>query len=139
VILFHNGTVLTLDGEPGLAEALLVREGRVAEVGGPELVERVGDTASSIDLAGGAVVPGFIDAHTHFSFSAFQPEMVDCSTPPLESLEEVLATIASHCAEVPADAWVRGWGFHSMQVRVGTRPAASSTRSLRRIPSSSST
>jgi predicted amidohydrolase YtcJ len=122
VLLFHNGTVITLDGESGLAKAVLVREGRVAEVGGPELVERVGGTASSIDLAGRVVVPGFIDAHNHFSFSAFQPDMVDCSTPPLESLEEVLVNVARHCEGVPADVWVRGWGFHSSQVREGRNP-----------------
>jgi predicted amidohydrolase YtcJ len=122
VILFHNGTVLTLDGDRGLAESLLIDEGRVAGVGGPELAERVGGAATPIDLAGRVVVPGFIDAHNHFSFSAFEPDMVDCSTPPLESLEEVLATIARHCEDVPADAWVRGWGFHSSQVREGRNP-----------------
>jgi predicted amidohydrolase YtcJ len=122
VLLFHNGTVITLDGESGLAKAVLVREGRVAEVGGPELVERVGGAAKQIDLGGRVVVPGFIDAHNHFSFSAFQPDMVDCSTPPLESLVDVLATVARHCEGVPADAWVRGWGFHSSQVREGRNP-----------------
>lgn len=120
--LFHDGDVVTVDGASRVAEALLVRDGRVAEVGGEELVERAGEEAVRVDLGGRTVVPGFIDAHNHFSFSAFEPDMVDCSTPPLESLDELLGQVANHCAGLPDGLWVRGWGFHSSQVKEGRNP-----------------
>lgn len=122
VTLFHNGTVLTLEPSRPRGEALLIRDGKVVEVGGPRLVEEIGEDVNLVDLARATIVPGFVDAHNHFSFSAFEPEMVDCSTPPLESLQEVLGRIAAHCSQAPAGAWVRGWGYHASQVSEHRNP-----------------
>jgi predicted amidohydrolase YtcJ len=122
VILFHNGTILTLEQSRPRAEALLVRDGAVAEVGGPSMVDAAGEDVTTVDLAGATVVPGFVDAHNHFSFTAFEPEMIDCSTPPLASLSEVFEQIADHCSRAPAGAWVRGWGFHASQISEGRNP-----------------
>ena len=48
------------------------REGRIVFVGGADEWRRVGavtDDAVKIDAGGGAVVPGFVDAHTHAIFA----------------------------------------------------------------------
>lgn len=119
-VLFHNGTVVTMDEAMPMAERVLVRSGRVAGVGGPGL--NTPQDARMVDLGGRTVVPGFIDAHTHVSFSAFEPEMLDCTTPPRESLGQVLDEVADHCATTPDGAWVRAWGFHSSQVREQRNP-----------------
>jgi predicted amidohydrolase YtcJ len=119
-VLFHNGTVVTMEEAVPTGDAVLVRDGRVADVGGPGLTRPPG--ARVVDLGGRALVPGFIDAHNHFSFSAFEPEMVDCSTPPLESLRQVLDELASRCAATPEGAWVRAWGFHGSRVRERRNP-----------------
>jgi predicted amidohydrolase YtcJ len=119
-VVFHNGTAVTMDETMPTAEAVLIRDGRVAEVGGPDLKGPQG--ARVVDLGGRTLVPGFIDAHNHFSFSAFEPEMIDCSTPPLESLGQVLDEVARRCATIPDGVWVRAWGFHSSQVRERRNP-----------------
>src|SRR5579883_3343848 len=60
--LIKNGLVVDGSGAPGVAADLAVKDGRIAAVG-PALE---GEAASTIDAAGRAVAPGFIDPHTHF-------------------------------------------------------------------------
>ncbi|MFP3459959.1 amidohydrolase [Arthrobacter globiformis] len=81
-----------------------------------------GPDTEVLDLSGKTVVPGFIDAHNHLSVAAFAPDSVDCSTPPLTSLDEVLEVIERHCRTVPPGQWVRGMNFHASHVREQRNP-----------------
>jgi predicted amidohydrolase YtcJ len=65
-VVFHNATVLALDGAGGRHEAMAVADGKVLAVG-DELAVRAaaGDRARVVDLDRRVVVPGFIDAHNH--------------------------------------------------------------------------
>ena len=65
--LFENGTILTMEERMPAAQALLVRDGRIAAVGAREAVaaQASGD-AERVDLAGRAVMPAFLDSHSHF-------------------------------------------------------------------------
>lgn len=65
-LILHSGRVITLDKASTVAEAVSVRDGRIAAVGpSPELLRDAGPWTRRIDLAGRAVVPGFFDAHPH--------------------------------------------------------------------------
>ncbi|MGH1574358.1 hypothetical protein ACRAWG_31525 [Methylobacterium sp. P31] len=51
---------------PQYADALVVRDGRIAFVGGAaEAQEKAGPAAMIVDLHGRTLLPGFIDAHGH--------------------------------------------------------------------------
>src|SRR5260370_34248298 len=45
---------------------LLIRDGRVAGCGDYQVLRSANPDAASADLRGGFLLPGFIDAHTHF-------------------------------------------------------------------------
>ncbi len=61
--LFVNGTVLAMAPTFPVAEALAIRDGRVAAVGGTDEVLWLRDDGSElVDLGGKTVVPGFLDA-----------------------------------------------------------------------------
>ena len=121
--ILTNATVLTLDPAGRRAAALGVRDGRIAAVGDEAAVRStLGPDAVITDLHGHTIVPGFIDGHTHFIFSAFEAAQVDCSTPPLATLAEVLERVRLAAAEAVAGQWVRGWGFHWSRVRERRNP-----------------
>ena len=65
-VLFINGHILTLDDADTVASTLVVTGERIAAVGGADLAERY-QAATTIDLAGTTLMPGFIDSHTHIN------------------------------------------------------------------------
>ncbi len=63
--LFYGGTILTMD-HARTAEAVLTENDTILAVGSlAELEAQAGD-CQRVDLRGGALLPGFIDAHSHF-------------------------------------------------------------------------
>ena len=67
-LLLHGGRVLSPRG-PGTdrrrPSAVLLRAGRVAAVGGDELVSAVGAEVARVDLHRRLLTPAFVDAHVH--------------------------------------------------------------------------
>ena len=59
------GTVYTMAGPPIENGTVLISNGKITAVGGPELP--VPAEAQCIDAAGCWVTPGFIDAHSHLA------------------------------------------------------------------------
>ena len=122
-LLLCNAIVRTVDARDLVAEAVLIGAGKIIAVGtNAELRALAGPEVEVVDLAGATVVPGFIDAHNHLSIAAFAPDCVDCSTPPMSSLAEVLGAIEAHCRKAPPGQWVRAMGFNLFHVREMRNP-----------------
>ncbi len=65
-LVFLGGRVYTLNPDRPWAEAVAVRGGKIVAVGdATTLAERIGPGTRQIDLAGGILLPGFIDSHSH--------------------------------------------------------------------------
>jgi imidazolonepropionase len=62
------GRLVTQAGPPVLAAAVLIRAGRVAWTG-PDRELPAGPDLPELDAAGGCVLPGFVDAHTHLMWA----------------------------------------------------------------------
>ena len=121
--ILHHGTFLTMDGAGRRVEALGIRDDRIIAVGSVgEVRAAVRPDADEVDLAGSTVVPGFIDGHTHFINGAFEALQVDCSTPPIATLAEVLERLRVAAAAAEPGQWIRGWGFHWSRVRERRNP-----------------
>ncbi|OBJ44793.1 hypothetical protein A5630_15405 [Mycolicibacterium mucogenicum] len=113
-----NGVVRTVDARDTVAEAVLIQGGRFAAIGSASDIRALaGPDTTVYDAEGRTVVPGFIDPHNHLSLAAFEPVSVDCHTPPLASIDEVLDAISRHCRNVPIGQWVRGVGYAVPGVR----------------------
>jgi predicted amidohydrolase YtcJ len=65
-LIFHNGTVLTMEGESWDAEAIAIRGDKILLVGNEsDVLALQGPGTQVVDLMGRILMPGFVDAHTH--------------------------------------------------------------------------
>ena len=65
-LLVKNAVVYTVDKNFTVANAFVVRKGKIIAVGADDSLEKIYRAHSVIDAEGKAVYPGFIDAHAHF-------------------------------------------------------------------------
>lgn len=107
-LVLRGGVIWTgvADAEP--ARALAIADGRIlavsTEADGLDSLTTPGTRV--IDLAGRAVVPGFVDAHTHFLTGGFQlgsVDLRDARTP-----DEFARRIADFAATLAPGEWITG-------------------------------
>lgn len=121
--LITNAVVRSVDEDDSVHEAVLIERGRIAAVGSEaDLRLKASHQAEVLDAGGRTVVPGFIDAHNHMSFAAFAPVAVNCMTPPLASMDEVLEVIRAHCSNLIRGQWASGFGFDMSKIREQRTP-----------------
>ncbi len=64
--VFTGGTILTVDATFSNAEAMAIRGNRILAVGSQgDVRSAAGADVTVVDLAGRAILPGFVDPHTH--------------------------------------------------------------------------
>src|SRR5712692_4841238 len=69
-ILIKSGTIVTMDQKGSIADGdLLIRDGRLASIGGETSAQAVDET---IDAHGCAVLPGFVQTHIHLCQTLFR-------------------------------------------------------------------
>lgn len=110
-LVLINGTVLTVDRSDSVAQAVAIREGRIAAVGTTAQISAMrGPATEVIDLRGRTVTPGLIDSHVHFS-GADALFTVDLGDAALKSIADVKKRIAAQAAKLKPGEWVRGRGW----------------------------
>ncbi len=112
--LYVGGPILTMDAENRVVEALAVEGERIAAVGSRAELAGWAEGARVVDLAGRALLPGFIDAHGHFPGAGLYAVYVDLNSPPIgdvRNLGELVARLRERAESTPVGDWVVGWGY----------------------------
>ena len=130
--LYFGGPILTMEGDaPRYAEALLVRDGRIAAVGERKATEAQAGDARRVDLQGKALLPGFIDAHGHVANAGFQKLSANMLPPPdgegsdIPTLVALLkAWHASGSSPLVKTGWIIGFGYDDSQLAEKRHPTA---------------
>lgn len=68
-VLYLNGNIYTVDARDSRAEAVLVKDGKIAFVGSNDEAKALA-ADRVVDLEGKTVVPGFIEGHGHLTWGA---------------------------------------------------------------------
>ena len=105
-LVLHNGKIITVDDAFSIHQAVVVRDGRIVEVGGNDLLAKY-DAQETIDLEGRTVLPGFNDAHTHISGSPFR-EIDLTETTSVADLQQQVRAKAEQLGE---GEWITGYGW----------------------------
>jgi hypothetical protein len=65
--IYLNGSIITIDDANPFSSAIAIKNGLVLDVGNDEDILKYKNAETNIvDLNGKSVVPGFVDAHSHF-------------------------------------------------------------------------
>jgi hypothetical protein len=116
-VVFVGGPILTLDGPtPTYAEAVVIGDGLIAFVGGRDEARQRFPDAAVRDLDGRALLPGFVDAHSHLLGGIDLVQHVNVGGAPVgpcRDIADVVAALARHRDEqaVPEGDWIVGWGY----------------------------
>lgn len=104
------GFVYVVDADGSVAQAVAVRDGRIACTGSDaEVRELIGPRTEVVDLGGRMVLPSFIDSHSHTSYTVRMVEGVQLWG--LGSREKYLEAVAAYVAAHPEVDVVRGAGW----------------------------
>jgi len=99
--------VWTVDHAHPAAQALAISGNRIAAVGSDDEIKKwIGPATRQIDAQNNSVLPGFIDAHVHFSSGGSEISGVhlrDAATP-----KEFARRIAKHAKTLPKGEWMAG-------------------------------
>jgi predicted amidohydrolase YtcJ len=103
-----NGRIYTMDAAGTVADALVVRDGRVVFAGRrADVNPRAGERA--IDLGGRAVLPGLTDAHGHLMYLARGRLTLDTAS--MRSEEAIARKVGDAVARARPDDWISGRGW----------------------------
>lgn len=117
-VVFTGGVVHTVDPTNQIAEAVAVSDGRILAVGSnAEVSATAGPGTRRVDLSGRSLLPGFIDAHQHFTGVGGAQYAIDCKAAGMDSVAAIAEAVRRRAEEQPAGSWIRGRGYdHSRLV-----------------------
>lgn len=107
-LVLKNGKIFTGTDDVPFVQAVAVKDGRILAVGNGDAVgEYVGAGTKVLDAEGKLVVPGFIDAHCHFSSGGHSLSMLDVGN--AISIAAIQKRITEKIEELPEGGAVFGF------------------------------
>jgi predicted amidohydrolase YtcJ len=130
--IFTGGPVLTMNDAQPRAGAVAVSDGRILAVGTPEEIAAFrGEGTEVTDLAGRALIPGFVDAHGHIFGGGVQALSANLLAPPdgevtdIASLQQTMRDwIAENRELVEKANLIIGFGYDNSQLAELRHPTA---------------
>jgi predicted amidohydrolase YtcJ len=105
-LVLYNGKIVTVDDAFSIHQAIVIKDGRIAAVGGNELRNQYSG-ARTIDLRGRMVMPGFHDTHIHLGGHSRRYIDLNDTT----SLAELKGQVRDKAKELGPGEWITGAGW----------------------------
>jgi predicted amidohydrolase YtcJ len=110
-IIFKGGSVWSAG--LGVFEGLAIEDGKVVATG-PQALKLSGEV---VDLAGGFLMPGFIDGHAHPIFAGREARGPKVNN--LQSVVEIKNEVARYAKENPNESWIIGGAYEAAIISGG--------------------
>src|SRR5271170_7729043 len=124
--IYYGGPIVTVNDAQPNAEAVAVKDGKILMVGTRAEIDQnhKGKTTQMIDLGGKTLMPGFLDAHSHFMFSLDMPTQANVSAPPVgpvKSIPDIVAALkeTQKRLSIQKGEWIVGWGYDGNELAEG--------------------
>jgi len=107
-LLVKNAIVYTVDKNFAIADAFVIKGGKIIAVGKGDSLESVYKARQVLDAGGKAVYPGFMDDHSHFY--GYGLSLQEVSLENTKSWSEIVDSVQAF-AKRSSDGWIigRGW------------------------------
>jgi len=128
---FINANVLTMHAEQPTAEAVLIEGDTIIAVGTTQQITAMVQTHPSRskvkvhDLTGKTLMPGIIDAHSHFPGSGVYEFAADLNAPPIgnvENIDQLQAVLRDLDNTTDDGSWLFGLGYDDSQMTDARHP-----------------
>lgn len=111
-LVFVNGKIITVDDKTPNPAGVAVVGNRIVAVG--DIGAWRGPKTKVIDLKGRALLPGFIDAHSHVAGMAnVEAHYVNIQAPPLKDGAAIIAALKVAATKAAPGAWLTGQGTYN--------------------------
>ncbi|MFL5773711.1 MAG: amidohydrolase, partial [Flavisolibacter sp.] len=107
-LLIYNAKIYMLDPKFSVASAIVIKDGKIEDVGSTNNLSKRYDPKQSVNALGKFIYPGFIDAHAHFVNYGLGLQSADLTG--TNSWDEVIDRLKSFAKTHP-DGWVKGRGW----------------------------
>jgi predicted amidohydrolase YtcJ len=120
-LVLSGGVVYTVDDRGSKAQAVAVRDGRIAAVGtAAQIAPWIGAGTRVVDTSGLAVYPGFIDSHAHLIAMGFAQRSLDVGD--VKTYDELVARVAEKAKNLAPGEWIVGGGWHQSKWKSAPSP-----------------
>lgn len=110
-LVLMNGKIVTVDEAKPEAQALAVRGDTILAVGSDkEIKPYIAETTKVLDLEGKLAIPGFIDAHGHFTSLGQSKMRLDFMH--VNDWDEIVAMVEEAVKKAQPGEWILGRGWH---------------------------
>ncbi len=115
-LIVTNARIYTVDATRPLAEAMVVRDGRIVFVGGTRAALTFrGPRTERLDLDGNTVIPGMVDSHVHLTglgyLTGLGAALRTIDLVGTRSYQEVIERVVERARTVSRGEWIRGRGW----------------------------
>jgi predicted amidohydrolase YtcJ len=122
-LVLVNGRIVTVDPELNVAQAVAVKDGRILAVGSNDEIKALrGSSTEVIDLDGKMALPGLIDSHLHMVGTGEMLTKINCRTPPMKSIADIVAAIKKKVEEAKPGEWILGRGWDQAKLSEHRNP-----------------
>ena len=126
-LLVKNARVYTIDQKFSVAQAFVVKDGKILAVGDSADLDKKYLAKKVIDVHGKAVFPGFIDAHTHFLEYGMGLQSVNLKD--ILSWQAIVDSVQNY-AKINTDGWIIGAGWDQNRWKIKQFPRKQQLDSL---------
>ena len=125
-VIYSGGVIVTVDDARPNVEAVAVQGGKIVAAGLREAILEGwrGAGTKVVDLGGRTMVPGFVDAHSHFINAVEMADWVNVSAPPVGTVKDIAGVVAAverfqaQTKPKPGD-WIVGYGYDAAMLADG--------------------
>jgi predicted amidohydrolase YtcJ len=125
-LVITGATVLSPHTDSAVGDTVAITEGRIRAVGqrSDVLSQLSGAAPTVVEVAGGCLLPGFVDPHNHLLATGETMVGVDAGFPAVRNIAELAAAVGEATLAQPPGSWVRGHRMDFAKYPEGRLPCA---------------